>query len=274
MKEWRWDREKQKEKRNKNRKDKEQEKREVEVERVVQITRRDEELVQWLGVVRMADMDAIRWAMGGLNGAEEPVSVRVGQKWVARLLGMGLIDRTRLSYQDSQIVWATHTATGRVAPNLYRQTTRHELAVAAVSARYLARGFQWFRDARPQSMQDHQVDGVAVKGDVVELVEVELTAKALKRYKLIHNHHASRLSTGGVSRVVYVCTKDAARAVAAEADKFVFRDLRHRLVTLPVFDVKGKWIGDDTDLWDGATVPVTSAVEVPTPQLWDRESVS
>jgi len=274
VKEWRWDREKQKRRNNKSRTDSKQEKREVEVVRVVQITRRDEQLVQWLGVVRMADMHAVRWAMGGLNGSEEPVSLRVAQKWVARLVRIGLLDRERLSYQDSQIVWATHTATGRVAPNLYRQTTRHELAVAAASARYLARGYEWFRDARPESLQDHQVDGVAVKGNVVELVEVELTAKALKRYKLIHNHHGQRLANGAASRVVYLCTTDAARAVAREADRFIFRDQRQQLVTLPVFDIKGRWIGNDTDLWDGVVEPVSSAAEIPTPQLWDREVVS
>ena len=274
MKEWRWDREKQKRRNKKSRTDSKQKKRKVEVVRVVQITRRDDAMLEWLGVIRMADMNAIQWALGGLSGSGEPVGRRVAQEWVARMIGLGLADRERLSYQDSQIVWATHTATGRVAPNLYRQTTRHELAVAAASARYLARGYEWFRDRRPVSLQDHQADGVAVKGDVVELVEVELTAKALKRYKLIHNHHGRRLAGGAVSRVVYLCTKDAAKAVAREADRFIFRDQRQQLVTLPVFDTKGRWIGNDTELWDGVVEPVSSAAEVPTPQLWDREVVS
>lgn len=241
---------------------------------MVQITRRDDAMLEWLGVVRMADMQAIQWALGGLSGAGEPVGRRVAQEWVARMIEKGLADRERLSYQDSQIVWATHAAIGRVAPNLYRQTTRHELAVAHVSARYLARGYEWFRDRRPQSMQDHQVDGVAVKGNVVELIEVELTAKALRRYKQIHSHHGQRLATGGVSRVVYLCTKDAAKTVAREADRFIFRDQRHQLVALPMFDAKGKWIGNDTDLWDGTPDPVTTAAEIPTPQLWDQQVVS
>lgn len=273
VKQWRGDREKQK--KNKTKKQRQEAgETECEVVEVVQITRRDEQLVEWLTVVRMADMRSIRWAMAGLNGVTEPVSLRVAQKWVSRLVEVGLVDRERLTYQEGQIVWATHTATGRVAPNLYRQTTRHELAVAHVSARYLARGYEWFRDRRPQSMQDHQVDGVAVKGNVVELIEVELTPKALKRYQQIHNHHGQRLATGGVSRVVYLCTRDAAKTVAREADKFIFRDQRHRLVALPMFDEKGRWVGNDTDLWEGAPEPVESAVEIPTPQLWGSEVVS
>jgi hypothetical protein len=275
VKEWRWNREEEKEKEeiSKSRKDREQEKWEVEVVRVAQITRRDDEMLEWLAVVRMADMQAVQWALGALNGLGRPVGRRVGQEWVARMVGFGLVDRERLSYQDSQVVWATHAAIGKPAPNLYRQTTRHELAVALVSARYLARGYQWFRDRRPVSLSDHQVDGVAVKGNVVELIEVELTAKKIARYKLIHNHHGQRMATGGVSRVVYLGTKDAARVVAREADKFIFRDQRHRLVTLPVFNTQGRWIGNDTDLWEGAPEPVVSAVEIPTPQLWDREVV-
>jgi hypothetical protein len=81
------------------------------------------------------------------------------------------------------------------------------------------------------------------------------------------------MTEGGISRVVYLCTKDAAKAVAREADKFIFRDQRHRLVTLPVFNTRGRWVGNDTDLWEGAAEPAASAAAIPTPQLWDREVV-
>ena len=274
VKKWRWDRKKQETRKAKSKTDRTHGTQGVEVEVVVQITRRDDEMLEWLGTVRMADMEAIQWALGALNGFGGPAGRRVAQRWVSRMVDLGLANRERLTYQEGQVVWATHAAVGRTAPNLYRQTTRHELAVAAVSARYLARGYEWFRDRRPMSLQDHQVDGVAVKGDVVELIEVELTAKKLARYKLIHNHHGQRMATGGVSRVVYLCTKDAARVVAKEADRFIFRDQRHRLVALPVFDVKGRWIGNDTALWEGAPEPVSNAGEIPTPHLWEREEVS
>ena len=213
---------------------------------MMQLTRRDERMLEWLNVVRMADIDGIRWALAGLKSgdAEEPVSARRANQWIARLAKVGLIDRVRPLYRDRQIVWPTHKATGQAAPTLFRQTMRHELAVAAVSARYLARGYVWTRDARPQSLQDHQADGVATKGDLVELVEVELTTKKLSRYRMIHSHHSQRMATGGVSRVVYFCTPDVARAVSREADKFIFRDERDRLVVLSVLDAQGKWIGD------------------------------
>ena len=240
---------------------------------MVQMTRRDEAMLEWLGVVRMADMDAVRWALAALamGEAEKPVSLRKAQQWVARLEDVGLLGRARPAFRDHSIVWATHQAVGVSPPNLYRQTVRHDVAVAAVSARYLARGYTWYRDRRPAGVADHQVDGVAVKGDLVELIEVELTPKTLGRYKLICTNHAARLTTGGVARIVYLCTTDAAKVVAREADKFIFRDQRHRLLCLPMFDVRGKWIRGDAQLW--ADVPAAIPGGGRTPELWDRAAV-
>lgn len=209
----------------------------------MQLTARDERMIEWLRIVRMADLDGIRWALAGLkNGnANSEVSVRRANQWIARMAEVGLVDRIRPMYRDRQVVWPTHKATGQTAPILFRQTMRHELAVAAVSARYLARGYTWSRDRRPASIQEHQADGVAVKGNRVELIEVELTTKKLSRYRLIHAHHGQRLA-GEVSRVVYFCTKDVARVVSREADKFIFRGQRDSLVALPVLDAQGKWL--------------------------------
>lgn len=218
----------------------------------MQLTRRDEAMLEWLGVVRMADVDAVRWALAGLQEGEAdgPVSIRRANQWIARLAGMGLVDRARPMYRDRQIVWPTHLATGRSAPVLFRQTMRHELAIAAVSARYLARGYSWARDRRPQSMLDHQADGVATKGGSVDLIEVELTVKNIARYKMIYAAHSSRLAHG-VTRIVYLCTEEVARAVDREADKFLFREQRSKLVTLPALDGQGKWIGSNSQLWEG-----------------------
>ena len=236
---------------------------------MVQLTSRDEAMLEWLSVVRMADVDAIRWALAGLAGDHtgSPVSRRKAQQWVARLAGVGLVDRARPNFQDGQVVWATHQAIGKSAPNLYRQTARHEVAVAAASARYLARGYTWFRDRRPASTQDHQVDGVAIKGDRIELIEVELTAKTLHRYKTIHTAHATRMTTTGVTRVVYLCTPEAERVVAREADRFIFRTERPRLVTLPVLDARGRWVGDDNAPWDDTAEPASGSVA---PTLWEQ----
>lgn len=212
---------------------------------MVQITERDEALIAWLSVVRVADMDAIRWALGALSGAGAPVSLRRAQQRIAILQGSGLVDRSRPTFRDGSIVWATHQATGKTAPNLFRQTTRHEVAVATVSARYLAHGYSWRRDRKPRSPHDHQADGVAVKGDQLDLIEVELTPKTWQRYKTIMNNHVDRFANEGVSRVVYFCTADAERAVTREADKWIFRTERGRLVSMHVFDVRGKWVGDE-----------------------------
>jgi hypothetical protein len=104
---------------------------------MVQLTKRDEAMLDWLSVVRMADQEAVRWALAALpdGHAEQPVGVRRGNQWIARLVDEGLVQRAQPAFNDRSIIWATHQGIGIVAPNLYRQTTRHEIAVAAVSAR-------------------------------------------------------------------------------------------------------------------------------------------
>jgi hypothetical protein len=222
---------------------------------MVQFTSRDDEMLRWLGIVRMADMDTIRYALGAFGGVGKPVGVRKAQLWVSRLTEMGLVGRVKPSYQDRSIVWPTAKAVGRQAPNLLGQTTRHEIAVAAVSARYLLRGYSWARDRKPEGMFDHEADGVATKGDIVELVEVELTPKAIGRYKLICDSHSSRMVHDGVSRVVYPSTSDAARMVIRQADRYLFRTERPRLVAFTAFDKNGKWVAKDEALWVGAEEP-------------------
>ena len=242
-------------------------------DQMVQLTKRDEAMLDWLSVVRMADQEAVRWALAALpdGHADKPVGVRRGNQWIARLVAEGLLQRAQPAFNDRSIIWATHQGIGLVAPNLYRQTTRHEIAVAAVSARYLARGYTWFRDRRPASLQDHQVDGVAIRGDIVELVEVELTPKSLGRYKAICNSHAARMTNSGVTRVVYLGTPDATRIVESQADKFIFRDQRPRLVALATFDVRGRWVGRESQLWDTMPEPATATGELSAVELWDSE---
>lgn len=227
---------------------------------VVQVTGRDEAMLEWLTVVRLADMDAVRWALGAYLGAGGPVGVRQAQYWVARMCSVGLLDRARPTFCDGSIVWATHQAIGKTAPNLYRQTTRHEVAVATVSARYLAQGFTWRRDRKPAGLLDHQADGVAARDGVVELVEVELTPKTWQRYKLICENHAYRLANAGIAQVTYFCTADAARIVTREADRFIFRTDRPRLIASAPFDVRGRWVGAELDPRSRPTVPGLGSV--------------
>jgi len=239
---------------------------------MVQVTERDEAMVAWLDVVRLADMDALRWALGAHLGLGRPVTLRNAQHWAARMESVGLVGRSRPTFRDGSIVWATHQAVGKQPPKLFRQTTRHEVAVASVSARYLAAGFAWRRDRKPGGLLDHQVDGVAQRGGVVELVEVELTPKTWQRYKLICENHAFRLAHDDVSRIAYFCTADADRAIKREADKFIFRTERQRLVSLHAFDVRGRWVEADVGLGHGAAESggASIATELDGADMWGR----
>jgi len=69
---------------------------------------------------------------------------------MARMEILGLVERANLGGPAGVIVWGTYEAPGQARPNIYRQTIRHEIAVSAVSARYVTAGFPWRRDDRPQ----------------------------------------------------------------------------------------------------------------------------
>jgi len=199
-------------------------------------------MVEWLRVIRVSDMESIRFALAAFADATRPVTLRRAQQWVARMGETGLIDRARLTLQDGSAIWATQRATGMRPLNLLGQTFRHEVAVASASARYLFNGWSWARDRKASSYHDHQADGVATRGDETELVEVELTPKAIERYGPICSSHSWRMSHERVTRVVYLCTADATRMIAREANRHIFRDDRERLVTITAFDKRGTWI--------------------------------
>ncbi len=164
-------------------------------------------------------MESIRFALAAFADATRPVTLRRAQQWVARMMETGLIDRARLTLQDGSAIWATQKATGTRPLNLLGQTFRHEVAVASASARYLFNGWSWARDRKASSYHDHQADGIATRGDETELVEVELTPKAIERYGPICTSHSWRMSNEGITRVVYLCTADATRMVRREADR-------------------------------------------------------
>jgi hypothetical protein len=211
----------------------------------VQLTPRDEVMLDWLATVRFADANAIRWAMSGLAGRDDgkPVALRKAQRWMMRMASVGVIDRGVPAFQSAAVAWNTDPFYGR-KPDIYRQTARHDAAVALVSAIFLSRGFVWKRDQRAEYLRDHQADGVATRGNEIVLVEVELTPKAVGRYGPICRRHALRLEDGEVSRVEYYCTPGAARTISREADRWMFRDVRPRLDVIPAFDARGKWVND------------------------------
>lgn len=223
----------------------------------MRLTQRDEAMLEWLEVVRFADMDAIRYALGGLLESRSPVSLRRSQQWVARVEDAGLVGRARATFSGGSIVWPTFQWSGRAAPNLFRQTVRHDVAVAAVSSRYLLNGFSWERDRVPATKLEHQVDGVAVRGDRRELVEVELTTKTLARYKAIFTNHVWRLQRENATRVVYFCDPTTARAIRREAEQLVFRGELHRVVALAALDSRGRFtIGDHAFVDAASSSPV------------------
>lgn len=216
---------------------------------LVQMTERDEAMLSWLSVVRIADTSALRFALAGLAGASEPVSERRVRQWVARLIEMGLLERERISMKGDSIVWVARRWNGAKRPQLLGQMTRHDLTVAAVSARYLTRGFSWERDRKPVSLFEHQTDGVARRGEEVDFVEVELTAKTPARYQLIFNSHSFRLQESEMVRVVYLCTPGAARTVRREAARWMPAEALHRLVVLEVIDERGRITMEPGQLW-------------------------
>jgi len=209
---------------------------------MVLVTARDEQMIEWLKVVRVTDMESIRFALAAFADAPRPVSLRRAQQWVARLVELGLVGKERLTLQDGSAIWATQCATGMRPLNLLGQTFRHEVAVASASARYLFNGWSWARDRKASSYHDHQADGIATRGNETELVEVELTPKAIERYAPIVNSHSWRMSREGVTRVVYLCTADATRMVRREVDKLIFRDDKSLIVTITAFDKRGTWL--------------------------------
>jgi hypothetical protein len=239
---------------------------------MVQLTDRDEAMLLWLDVVRMADFEAIRWALPAVLAESfpvVPVHRRKAQNWVARMRDVALVDSWQPTFHGVSIVWPTYLAVGKTAPRLNRQTQRHEIAVARVAARYLAQGYLWERDRSTLGGRDHAADGVAIRDGLRELIEVELTPKTRSRYNEIHNSHAERLQTD-VSRVIYLCTPDAATVAAREADRMLIRRLRNRVDVFPLMDVTGTWVGADDAPWSGALPAAAATGSGPVPELFER----
>ncbi|KKX99682.1 hypothetical protein [Microbacterium sp. Ag1] len=228
----------------------------------MQITARDERIFEWLRVVKLADTEAVRWVLAALDGRDEPVSTRRAQQWIARAVEAELVEKARPVFRDGTVIWLSRLLSNRAAPNLYRATTRHEVAVSSISSRFLAAGYSWRRDRQPATKQEHAADGVAERAASVELVEVELTAKTLHRYRGIFTDHTRRL-TEGVERVVYIGTAGAMRAVDREANKWVHPSLRDRIVTLEALDERGHIVAPLDALWPGDAPPAPAPAPAP-----------
>ena len=218
--------------------------------RTVWVVPRDEQMLTWFQIVRIANVQSVRWVPGALNSQQSPVSVRRAQAWCARMETAGLVGRAQLGGAGGSLVWGTYAGTGMGKPSLYRQTTRHEVAVSAASARYAAAGYAWRRDEKPTYAGGHQADGVALGLRWVELIEVELTPKRLPRYVSIFQAFRRRLDTGDVSSVTYLCNTESARAVRGALTSIpVGRTLIDRIDVHVVFDEAGLWSDDTLPAW-------------------------
>ena len=219
-------------------------------DRTVWVVPRDEQMLTWFSIVRVANVQTVRWVLGALNGWSWPVSSRQAQSWCSRMRMAGLIDSAQLGGAGGAVVWATYAAVRQGKPDLYRQTTRHEIAVAAASARYAAAGYAWQRDDKAPMTGGHQADGVALGVGWAELVEVELTAKRLPRYASIFAAYRNRLEAGDGSQVTYLCTPDAARAVRGALEALpAGRAIAAQVVVQQVFDPAGLWAEEVLPGW-------------------------
>ncbi len=219
-------------------------------ERTVWVTPRDEQMMTWFQIVRIANVQSVRWVLGALNGQPTPVSARRAQSWCERMQTAGMVDRAQLGGAGGALVWATYAGTGLGKPNLYRQTTRHEVAVAAASARYAAAGYAWQRDEKPAHVGGHQADGVALGSEWVELVEVELTGKRMPRYVSIFQAFRRRFDRGDMDAVTYLCNPESARAVReALMSVPVGRTIADRVVVQQVYDERGLWNDEKPPEW-------------------------
>lgn len=219
-------------------------------ERTVWVMPRDESMLTWFSIVRIANVQSVRWVLGALNDQPGPVSVRRAQSWCARMETAGMIGRAQLGGAGGSLVWVTYAGTGLSKPNLYRQTTRHEVAVAAASARYATAGYAWQRDDKPAYAGGHQADGVALVGDWVELVEVELAGKRTPGYMSIFKAFQRRFDLREMSAVTYLCNAEGARAVRLALESLPMgRAIAPQVQIREVYDQRGLWEGDALPTW-------------------------
>jgi hypothetical protein len=218
-------------------------------ESTVWVMSRDEQMMDWFSIVRVTNVQTIRWVLGALNGWSTPVSTRQAQAWCARMRTAGYIDRVNLGGAGGSVVWATFAGVGKSRPDLYRQTTRHEIAVSTASARYAAGGYAWQRDERAQHSWEHQADAIALGPDWTELIEVELTAKRPVRYVGIFRAFRHRLRDEA-SQVTYLSNPEAGRAVRAALEASgEGAAIRERVRVYDVFDRQGHWAGETLPDW-------------------------
>ena len=58
-------------------------------DRTVWVMQRDEQMLEWFAIVRVANMQTLRWVLGALNGWDVPVTLRRAQGWCGERFVIG-----------------------------------------------------------------------------------------------------------------------------------------------------------------------------------------
>lgn len=204
-------------------------------DRMTKINARDSRLLAWLDAVRIADTEAISWAMGRAAGRAVPVARRLAQRWVKRMEEMGEVQRTDTYYPGLLIrpagirgPWVT-------------STMNHDRLAAQVAGRLL----DSMTDIQIDDDEGRRADFIAssVWGRVA--YEVELSPKNPKRYKQILRVYAGRTATGGdLEKVVWLCTPTTARRLSELVAKMPPSAVAGKIVVAEVLSESGRLVAD------------------------------
>lgn len=204
---------------------------------MTKINARDMRLLRWLDAVGIADTTAISWAMSRAAGRDAPVSRRLAQRWVRRMVELGEVQRTDTYYPGLLIRPA-----GLRGPWV-TSTMNHDRLASQIAARLL----DTMTDIVVDDDRGRRADFLAssVWGRVA--YEVELSPKNPRRYAEILRVYAGRTATGGdLEKVVWACTPTTHRRLVAQLEKLPPATVAQTVVVLPVLNESGRLVGDPT----------------------------
>lgn len=204
----------------------------------MRLTERDIQVVEWLRLVRIADMEGVRAGLEAYSG-EQKQSLRLAYRWVERMKLAGLVKAETPFYGVGQICWVTPQGGGaQKKPNLFSQVARHNIQVARISALWVGKGWAWELDDR----EGHRVDGIAVSPGKRIAIEVELSPKELRRLRGILLSHWMRIDSGELEEIWYYCTPQASAALHKSVEDMTKNHgvfFGHSLKIIEHFDVLG-----------------------------------